>query len=119
MFQAQFYSKDVTLDNFEEGADPSNTRSMSYSDCFTRDTLPELIDEIAIYFDVERSAITTYSDEVGRIQVSTLECNDSSKPSEACLAKWKLGKEQLWIADYTGNVTKLEPVDLGDVLESL
>ena len=113
MYQAKFHSKDVQIDDYENGCSLEVT-SFQFNETYTSDTLKGLLSKIMEALDVENDSFVTYDDEPGRLQVTTLELDDSSKPSESDLALWRKGKLNLYCCDYDARVTKCEPVDLAE-----
>lgn len=80
---------------------------------FSGKTPDEVIEKAAEYLGIDKDGIEKNAcDEVGRVDFSTMEDDESSTANESDLALWKQGKCRLWYAVYTGTVERVQAVNL-------
>lgn len=118
MYQLNIHTKHTEEDSYQEGANPNTSAAWALNDTFTADTLDELIGDVMSAYQVDRDSLITYEDEPGRLDIQRMENADGYEPSALELESWRKGNCKLWIADFSGEVTKLESVDLTKVLQS-
>lgn len=118
MYQVKFYDKTATVDDLERGALLETTQHSGFGAEFTGETLEIALDKVAQFFSVTRAELLPYDDQPGLLQVSVLENADASIAGTADMAEFHAGKRKLWIADYSAQVMKCEPVDLTKVLKA-
>jgi hypothetical protein len=96
-------------DVFGEGCLPDTATSTVFQLNFTGDSPAEVIGKACD--SVELNAC----DEIGRVDIATMECGDGSRPTAYETEQWKIGKWRLWYVVYTGYVQAIHAADLSEV----
>ncbi len=112
MFLLTHVEKCVTVDHYETGCEMERRCVMAENAAIRAETIQALTRKISERYGVELDDIWVGAIDEGRISFNRTENADGNPPSEAELAKWKLDKLTLWIADYDFCVDKYNPQPL-------
>ena len=106
-------------DLYQEGCLPNTGTMYSDNQVFKSDTLDGLIQQILDFTGADTDAMELNScGDIGRIDISILEDENSSFATRGQIEQWKEGKIKLWNSIYTfkANTVESTPVDFEEVL---
>jgi len=123
VFACTHIDKDATVDNWETGCRIDRTCVMSESVNYTADTLENLVKKVCDVYGldfpthVSHDEVYDANDSINVIQFDRLETASGDVPTEEEIARWKDGRLELYVADYTLHVEKrrVENVTINDV----
>ena len=96
------YIKMREQDNYNEGCNLGTCKMEHISQTYKADSLSELLDLLAKRFKVEKDAFLLNScEDVGRVDIQTMETAKGKKPSDNEMEQWKRGELDLYACTYT------------------
>lgn len=117
-YQAEGWFKMAEEDIYEDGCQPNSGSVSDGKDIFKAETLDGLFKELLSFTGAETKEMQLNScDELGRVDICTMENDYGYSASKQQLAEWKDGKIQLWYCIYTFTVEKItaETVNLEEI----
>ena len=113
---AKFYAKGVSIHVeqhvWEQGGLPETARSYSNYIKISANSLNDLFNDIASYFEIEKQNISINECKNSIINVSVYEKTDAGGfANKNDIKKWKEGDIVLFLCDYTFKIEKREDVD--------
>jgi hypothetical protein len=109
MLETVYGAKFAEIDDYENGCLPETAINFRIDVKFKADTVDDLLEDIKNYFGVDDDAIELNScDEIGRIDIATLENADGYNANESEIELWKQGKIELWACTYTYYVDEVK-----------
>jgi hypothetical protein len=97
--------KFIEEDDYNDGCLPNTAREWDCDAAFEADSVDELISDMCEHLCCDYDALLLNScDENGRIDIQTLENDDSCEPSAVELAAWKKGRLKLYSCTYSYRV---------------
>jgi hypothetical protein len=106
-------------DSYGEGCLPNTGTMYSDNQVFKSDSLDDLLPSLLDFTGADINAVELNAcGDIGRIDISILEDENSSFATMKQIEQWKKGEIKLWNSLYTFNANTVEstPVDFGEVL---
>lgn len=95
-------------DDFNNGCLPETQTSLALDLTIKAETKRGIISKLKENFpsnDFEFNAC----DEIGRVDIQVLEDNDGNEASNQQILDWKKGKQDLYLANYSGMLEEIKP----------
>lgn len=107
-------SKMAEKERYGKGCVPDTMQQMSYDVDFKADTIPELVEEIKDWFNVDIEAIVLVEN-TPTIEVYQLENDRGQAITWREREEWENGEIDVWNCIYSFHIVKQTEVDLSDV----
>lgn len=118
-FQVKGWFKHYEQDVFKDGCLPETASCISGDDIFTGKTPKEIIKECMDFVGVVdiNDCLLDSCENKGRLDIQTLETDDSLKPSEHQINEWKNENLRLWACTYIFDIKKITEKDVSIINE--
>ncbi len=109
MYMINGFLKFVEQDEYKNGCLPDTGHTASADILIKAETKEQIIEKVKEFFDVKNDCIELNAcEESGRIDIQIMENDLAEQPSPAAIEAWKKGKFNLWLANYSGQLEKVE-----------
>lgn len=112
-YTAELEIKLIEQDDFDRGCLPDTAQERYYTQQFSGESLDELLHQISEHHGVAVENMDLNAcDELGRLDIQCMEDDKGLLMFESEIEQWKQGKKRAWLATYTYQVCRCEPVDI-------